>query len=215
MKSTKSATIQLTETLSVATVIGEDNIHYIMSIDANAILGISARQDHVARSLKALLGNDLTLAKITQPGTRSNVTAMTLKQFDLLLAETAFKGNLVAQEIVRGLSGTALQLLSDHAHGLEITGEKVKALYEERTIHRDSYLDTFCIWTKLDGGDNLEYVKRLSSLKKKAGLPGNLSVHQMNKEQLKRINTAESFYNGLRKSGKRHIEVMAMLPFMF
>jgi hypothetical protein len=175
----------------------------------------SLPKNHATRDIKALLGADSQLPKIKTELNPVAATVVTLEEYQLCVKALVTRGNTEAINFVNLLFGLSLEQLFSDAFNIKFDKLDRQHYLQERTIHRDNYLDTFCIWTKLDGGDNLEYVKRLSSLKKKAGLPGNLSVHQMNEEQLKRINTAESFYNGLRKSGKSHTEVMTMLPFMF
>jgi hypothetical protein len=185
-------------------------------VSASQIAGqFSLPKNHATKYTKALLGAGLQLPKFKTELNPVAATAVTLEDYQLCVKALVARGNTKAISFVNLLFGLSLEQLFSDAFNVKFDKLDRQHYLQERTIHRDNYLDTFCIWTKLDGGDNLEYVKRLASLKKKAGLPGNLSVHQMNEEQLTRINTAESFYNGLRKSGKSHTEVMAILPHMF
>ena len=134
MKSTKSAIINLTETLSIQTYIAEDGNHYVTAIDINALLGFQFSSSNATKNLKALLAKDSNLVKIKPQESKILIIGISLSDFNYLLNETAFKGNQNAQSVVRALSGTTLQLLSDDAHGIAVTNETLKVTYEARAF---------------------------------------------------------------------------------
>ncbi len=206
MKGSKIANIKLTEELTIQTTIADDGEHYISSVVANELLAFDARQDHATRSLKAILGKELTLAKISVPGTRFSATHLTLKQFDLLLSELAFSGNKKAQEITRALAGTMLWVLSCDAHGVEHNLEQRKIRYEERMQHKKQFHPLFTSWLKIDAnGDSsaVNWGREVNLLKHYAKAPMK-PLDGYTKEELHLINKAEIVYDAMRRAGLNH-----------
>lgn len=138
MKSTKSAIINLTETLSIQTYIAEDGNHYVTAIDVNALLGFQSGQMGAGKTIQRILGKDASLGKIKPQDFKNNVTGILLDTFNQMLVVTAKGGNQVALDIVLALSGTTLQLLSDDAHGIAVTNETLRVTYEARAFGKET-----------------------------------------------------------------------------
>lgn len=165
--------------------------------------------NNATKAVKALLpkGSQL-LQKVSSNLHPSKVNTISLLQFEHVVLAGVQANNPVAIEIAGMCIGNTLTARAHDAFGIKYDAEEREAFLKARALHKEQYRPLFTDWASIDGCEGLDYVKRLGSLKKKAGLPGNLGVDKMTSAQQKILNQAETYYNGQRSLGNNHKQAM-------
>lgn len=78
---------------------------------------------HASRDIKALLGGGFQFPKAITPLNPKAVNIVSLDQFHRVLAEISFKGNVLAQEVLRDMSALGLHQLFCDAFGIQLDAE--------------------------------------------------------------------------------------------
>ena len=188
----------------------ETGIHYVTSVYSNHLLAFESYQTNVTRTLKALLGKDLNLAKVQPVDSYHGrpTTAITLLQFEKLLAFLDRKGNAVAQEIRDALVGLSLHQLSCDAHNIKFEKKQRQAWLEQRLQHKSQFHPLYTSWLASDGVESgLEYAIEVKRLKSAAGLP-QVYVGDYSSTDLEALNRAEIRYDCLRSVGLSHAKAL-------
>jgi len=112
------------------------------------------RKSDATKEVQRLLGKGSNLGKWTSELAKRPVSVMSLPQLETLLLELAIKGNLVAIETMRALSGLALvQLFSDAFH-IKFVEEDRKLYIEAREkgkVIRKTMTSTIAAWNYRTG----------------------------------------------------------------
>ncbi len=80
-------------------------------------------KNQASRDIKVLLGGGFQFDKATTPLNPKAVNIVSLDQFHRVLAEIAFKGNVLAQEVLRDMSALGLHQLFCDAFGIQLDAE--------------------------------------------------------------------------------------------
>lgn len=172
----------------------------------------SLRQDNAQRDLKSLQGKGFRCVKSKIEGNNATNSVISLELYQQLVAKLANKGNDAAQNFINLLFGFSLHQLFSDAFGVKFEAEDRQDYLTNRTLVREQYHPLFTTWCQADGCiEKVHYMTRLASFKKTLGFPGNLSVHDMDKVQLRHLSNKEIEYNAYRKAGLSHNQAVAML----
>jgi hypothetical protein len=134
--------------------------------------------------LKAIYGQGLTFLKVKVKGTRNIVNALTLPDYEILVAKLDRAGNIAAQDFRDALVGVSLHQLFCDAFGLKFGSEDRQRLIGARLLakyqHKPLVTSNFQKWGAMEGRD---YAKLTNKLKTAIGLPL-VSVDQFDSVQM-------------------------------
>lgn len=128
--------------------------YYISSQQANDKLSFSAQPTDAARAIKRSLGKEFKHSRLRVEGIKTEVSAMPLSSFEVLLAKLDRAGNKEAQHLRDALAGLSLHQLFSDAFNVRLNKERRQRQLAERLtgIHkrrdvtdaiRDYWLRTF------------------------------------------------------------------------
>ncbi len=193
------------------------SVEGLMYEDGSFAVGISQAssafdvpQKNAARTVKTLLGEGLTILKTKISGTRITTNAISLRDFQQLVVCLAEKGNKNAQSFINAMFGASLQQAFSNAFKVQLSDDDFQMYISEYAFHNKNFHPDFTSWLKLDGIDGRKYGHEVNRLKACAGLPL-VPITAYTSEQMRKLNTAETEYNVLRKIGKTHKEALAII----
>ncbi len=173
----------------------------------------SIRDFLASKSPEALRCNGLTSGKNAKIiGEKTTVKLEPLVVVENYLLFKSLRGNANAIKLLGWFSGLGLHTVVATAFGETVTKVDVDAFNQLRKRIEKQFHPLFTSHCKADGcASGLDYIKRLSQFKCKAGLPGNLSVNDMNEEQLRMLDVAEIRYDIIRRMGFNHQDALNKL----
>lgn len=178
------------------------------------LLGDGDNQDrhrHASRSLKRLMGEDFKSAQLKTEFNKNITNAVTLSDFEKVLAKLDRLGNKAAQELRDDMIGLSLHQLFCDAFGVKFEVEDRSKWLKYRQVHRKAFHPKYTSWLKFDGiTDGKDYAKEVNRLKLCANLPLK-PVEQYDTDEMWLFNEAESNYNMARKLGHSHAESLRYL----
>lgn len=172
--------------------------------------GLLTRQDHASRDLKTLLGKEFGLAKLRVEYRNTSVTAIALKDFEVLLAKLDRKGNKAAQKLRDDLVGLSLHQLFSDAFNVTFGKKERQQWLTQRQIHQCNYNDRISAWLDTDGVPHHVRGHVVNTFKKYVGVPIK-PVDTYNSAELAKVNEAQNAYQALRTAKHSHQEAIDVL----
>lgn len=160
----------------------------------------SAREKIASKSLKALVGKDLTLGK-KKADHGGFVTLLSTKDTSLLIAWAANNGNKVAQVLLVALTMEALERRIDHALGVVVQEEDRQERTRQyfRELAKVNYIPRYTSWNERHAA----YGKFANQLKRALSLPLE-SINTYTMEQIKVWYDGILTYHAFRTEGYTH-----------
>lgn len=121
-----------------------DGSYAIAGVQANKILRFCAHQNHVARSLKRILGEKFSPTRLRSELNSNPVITLTLQDFRQLIKVLNRQGNEAASELMDALVDESIERRFNNAFGQKVEEEeynKKLAQRMERVLARRSWTD--------------------------------------------------------------------------
>jgi hypothetical protein len=192
---------------------GQGNF-YVSVTQSHSLFEFTALPNSAAKYVKTLLGKDKTaLLKLQSELNTQKVSVLTLQEFETLVAKLDRAGNIQAQNFRDLMVGLSLRQLFCDAFGEKFEINERQAYLSERQLAAKQFHPLYTCHCKADGCDSgIDYVKRVAELKAASGLPGNLSVNDMDVTQLQKLTSGEIRYDALRRvASLSHKQAIAAL----
>ncbi len=172
---------------------------------------IETSRNTAARDFKRLLGEGFETSKLKTEFNQGVTTAVSIQDFERLLALLDRKGNKQAQILRDSLVGLSIHQLFSDAFGVIIEKDERQLKLTQLLHHNKNFHPVFTSWLKLDGlTSGVRYGNEVNRLKVAAKVPL-IPIQEYDGQQMILLNVAEARYDLARKLGKDHKEALQVI----